>query len=392
MPIDLGLGRVIKLLGLFNNPHLSYKSIHIAGTNGKGSTIAYLSSIFTASKVRNGRFTSPHIIYYNDCIAINNETYPLDKFKKINDEVLQKNQIHNVGCTEFELLTVTAFKIFESEKVEVAVIEVGVGGRLDSTNVLPPLALLATGITKIGFDHEGLLGDTLSKIAYEKAGIIKQGVPCVVDNTNEWDVKETIIGEGKHSPLYFVKDEAASYIQLSPLQGNYQLNNLSVALTILELTGLSISQESILKGIASTSWPGRLQKITLKNGLDILLDGAHNESAVIELGKFLETYREESIIFVIGITAGKAVSKLLQHIVRKDDLVIASGFTQPEGMPWILSYPAAEIQKQSQPFCEVDPIIEDNLSSLFDYVKEIKGNRKVVVCGSLYLCGDVLRL
>lgn len=392
MPIDLGLSRVIKLLGLLNNPHVCYKSIHIAGTNGKGSTIAYLSSILTASKIKNGRFTSPHMVYYNDCIAINNETYPLNKFKKINEEVLYKNQLHNVGCTEFELLTVTAFKIFESEKVDLAVIEVGVGGRLDATNVLSPLTLLATGITKIGFDHEGLLGDTLAKIASEKAGIIKEGVPCVIDDTNEEIVKDTIRQKDKDSPLYFVKDEAASALHLSPLQGDYQMNNLSVALKIIEVTKLPISQESIDKGISSTIWPGRLQNITLPNGLQILLDGAHNESAAIELGKYLETYREDGILFIIGITTGKSISKILKHITTKDDLVIASAFTQPEGMPWILSCPIEEIQTASKAFCEVDAINENNLGALFDYVKRIKQKRKVVVCGSLYLCGDVLRL
>lgn len=131
MPIDLGLSRVTKLLRHLGNPHINtYKSIHIAGTNGKGSTVAYLSSILTQAKVRNGRFTSPHMVYYNDSICINNEVYPLAKFKSISDYVQKENTSLRLGCTEFELLTVTAFKIFELERVELAIIEVGLGGDL----------------------------------------------------------------------------------------------------------------------------------------------------------------------------------------------------------------------------------------------------------------------
>lgn len=443
MPIDLGLSRVARLLGYINNPHASsYKSIHIAGTNGKGSTIAYLSSIFTKSNIRNGRFTSPHMMYYNDCIAINNETYPLTKFKKVNDEILEKNRIHQVGCTEFELLTVTAFKIFEIERVELALIEVGVGGRLDATNVLQPGTIsrgfrasgdiigesdrqtleleteseanqrsggvIVTGITKIGYDHEGLLGNTLTAIATEKAGIIKPQIPCVVDCSNEQIVLDTIMSqaESMNAPVYLVGSEtkAKSLVELSPLRGEYQINNLAIALKIIDIIKENsnfhsrITPETIELGISSTVWPGRLQNITLANGLQILLDGAHNEAAAIELGKYLQKYRDgKGIIFVIGVTTGKSITKLLRHIIEKDkDLVIATGFTKPEGMPWILSYPIADLQAKAGEFCQVDPIIIDNdIDQLFDHIKKYKlqgDDRKIVVCGSLYLCGDVLRL
>lgn len=405
MPIDLGLSRVTRLLGYINNPHVSsYKSIHIAGTNGKGSTIAYLSSILTKSNVRNGRFTSPHMLYYNDCIAINNEIYPFTKFKKINDEVLHTNRIYEVGCTEFELLTVTAFKIFEVEKVDLALIEVGVGGRLDATNVLNEQGVIATGITKIGMDHEGLLGDTLLAIATEKAGIIKEGVPGVVDESNDQVVVETIESTAKslHAPLFLVGHEpqAKSLVELSPLRGGYQLNNLAVALKLIDIVNPflqgRITQDTIKQGIQSTVWPGRLQNLTLPNGLNILLDGAHNEAAAIELGKYLDEYRQgKGIIFVIGVTTGKPIGKLLKHIIQKSDLVITTGFTQPEGMPWILSYPIKDLQVEAKEYCQVDPIVDNDISQIFDHVKNLKiegDDRKVVVCGSLYLCGDVLRM
>lgn len=445
MPIDLGLSRVTKLLQHLGSPHLrAYKSIHIAGTNGKGSTVAYLSSVLTQARIRNGRFTSPHLVYYNDSICINNEVYPLAKFTTVSEYVQKENKALGLECTEFELLTVTAFKIFELEKVELAIIEVGLGGRLDATNVLEPFnakgsldykgGVIATGITKIGIDHEALLGNTLAEIAYEKACIMKKHVPCVVDKKNEKEVLEVVENMAKDtkSDLFLVDgfndteiyasekyvnsqdpDYARSLLKLSPLKGDYQLQNLSIALKILDVIKLQnhlslindkgeskLTTQAIQLGIEKAVWPGRLQTLTVpQTGLSLLLDGAHNTSAAIELGKYLENVRtkRDGLIFVIALTKGKSIDNLLKHIVHKNDTIITSTFSTPDQMPWISSYPCEDLQEIAKKYTEdvrnLGPS-NQNIEKVLNYVNDLKlkgDSRRVVVCGSLYLCADVLR-
>lgn len=407
MPIDLGLSRVLRLLKCMNDPQRCYKSIHVAGTNGKGSTLAYLLLILTRANIRNGKFTSPHMIYYNDCILINDEMYPLAKYEHISLLVEEKNRCFDIGCTEFELLTVTAFKIFEEEKVEVALIEVGLGGRLDATNVLPAAVhgqhgVVATGITKIAQDHENLLGSTLTAIAKEKAGILKSAVPCVVDGTNAAEVLAVVKVRAKecHSSLDIitaVSEPAATLISNSPLVGKYQLQNLGVALGLLHALKLLVSFDDIVAGIKSTKWPGRLQWVEFK-GLSVLLDGAHNENAAVELGKYLESkIRPQGIIFVVGMTGGKLVCKLLKHVARHDvDTVIPVGFSQPDKMPWIHCYAPEELARYASKYVKhVDRTCGESVTLVLERLQWRKqeggDDRPVVVCGSLYLAGELLR-
>ncbi|EMG47284.1 fol3 Probable dihydrofolate synthetase [Candida maltosa Xu316] len=401
MPIDLGLARITKLLGHLNNPQHAYKSIHIAGTNGKGSTLAYISSILTQANIKNGKFTSPHIINYHDCITINNQTYPKSKFDQINESVIQVNNDLDLQCTEFEILTATAFKIFAVEKIEMALIEVGVGGRLDATNVLVPydgkFGVIATGITKIGLDHEKLLGGSLSAIAQEKAGIIKYKIPCFVDCSNDEVVLDTIRAKAEESlaPLYIVEPNR-DFIKFSPLQGSYQVNNLSLALQIIKCLPYKITDEVIEQGVSKTHWPGRLQLIQHKNLGEILIDGAHNESAAIELGNYLkEKYGSESIVFIIGMTKGKAVDNVLKHILKENDVVIPTLFSQPDNMPWIKPESIKRLGNAAKKYSNIRMLNDDNvhIGQVFKYLEkeETLLNRPIVICGSLYLCGDVLR-
>lgn len=416
MPIDLGLARVSRLLSHLGNPHHnSFKAIHIAGTNGKGSTLAFLSSILTRASIKNGRFTSPHIIEYNDCITINDEVYPLKKFEEVHSLVLLKNKNLCIGCTEFEVLTATAFKIFELEKVELALIEVGLGGRLDATNVLLPPScasgqmggVILTAITKIGLDHESFLGDTLTKIAGEKAGIIKLMTPVVVDGTNSDEVLQVIRARADEmtSPCMVVEanpDYRTKRLFLhSPLLGRFQLQNLSVALRIIDLLksqgGFSgIDEESLKLGIENTKWPGRLQSlIDPKSGIKFILDGAHNESAAIELGAYLEGIRERGMVLAIALSKGKSVHNLLKHITNPDDTIIPVTFKQPENMPWVESYKKEEIQLIAKEFVsEVLSLESSTPERLFEKVQQLRSegdDRPVVICGSLYLCSDILR-
>lgn len=417
MPIELGLTRITRLLSHLGNPHLAYKSVHIAGTNGKGSTLAYLSSILTKAKIRNGRFTSPHLLEYNDCISINNQTYPSTKFEEIREFVSLQNNSLQLGCTEFELLTATAFKIFELEKVEMALIEVGLGGRLDATNVLKPFTsdtsdymggVVATGITKIGLDHEKLLGSILKEIAKEKAGIIKMNIPVIVDETNHEEVRSVIKqkAQEEHAPLYFVKASSDprihKLVRMSPLKGSFQEQNLAVALKVLENLGQEIKEkltEGIIEeGIQNTTWPGRLQTIKdPKTGIEALLDGAHNESAAIELGKYVEKMlnRDKGIIFVIALTEGKSIQNLLKHLsLGSADTVIPFHFTPPADMPWVKCYEEQKISDCATNFLSDVRQCKGSVHELFLNMKELRrggDTRSIVICGSLYLCSDMLR-
>lgn len=415
MPIDLGLGRVTKLLSYLGNPHVSsYKSVHVAGTNGKGSTIAYLSLILTQSKIRNGRFTSPHLISYNDCISINDQTYSLNKFERVRKSVINQDARYNLGCTEFEILTATAFKIFEIEEVDLALIEVGLGGRLDATNVLLPSSgdkysggVIACGITKIGMDHEGFLGSTIAAIAKEKAGIIKKSTPVIVDHTNEKEALDEIHKKASaENAKYISTDERSELeinnpIQYSPLLGEYQSANLSIALKIVEVVrGVfpfqNLTKDSIIAGIRNTSWPGRLQKLQDKStGIEYLLDGAHNECASVELGKYLSTIRNNGFIFVVAMSEGKSVQSLLKHIATKEDAIVPFKFTSPKEMPWVKCQDIEQISKVGHEYVnDVLDVKLNNVPTLFDFLSERRSSgdfRQIVICGSLYLCSDISR-
>lgn len=195
-----GLERISLLL---KDVPLTWRAIHVAGTNGKGSICHYVSGMLQAAKLRTGRFTSPHLIDRWDGIAIDNEPVSKALFEEIEDRVKWKNERHSIGASEFELLTATAFQIFNKEKIQVGVIECGMGGRLDSTNVLrDPIVAV---ISRIGLDHQGFLGDTIEEIAAEKAGIIKEGTTCVVSGQNSLGVLKVIAGVAKANKALFVK-------------------------------------------------------------------------------------------------------------------------------------------------------------------------------------------
>ncbi|KAI5958140.1 FOL3 [Candida margitis] len=404
MPIDLGLSRVARLLSHFNNPHLKYKSIHVAGTNGKGSTLAYMSSILTQHRLRNGKFTSPHMVEINDCLTIDNKTYPRSKFDVVNKIVLQKDHELKLKCTEFEILTVTAFKIFELEKVEMALIEVGVGGRLDATNVLQAFngggGVVATGITKIGMDHEGLLGNSFEQIAQEKAGILKSGIPCFVDGSNREEALRVIIAKAESIPCELTvvvpNESDQGLIKFSPLKGEYQLSNLALALRILASLRrfYTFSRDLIVTGIENTYWPGRLESLNIPGVGEVLIDGAHNEDAAIELGKYIRaSFPNQNITFIVGMTKGKKLGSILKHIVRKNDTVIPTLFHQPDQMPWINCEPVERISEVAKLYCQVK-IVSEN-AFIGDVFRYLKGNRDigspVVVCGSLYLYADAVK-
>lgn len=409
MPLDLQLHRINKLLTVLGNPHYKPEFIHVAGTNGKGSVCSYLSHILSASGIDNGRFNSPHLITPRDSIQINNTPVSLQLYEKCTKFIADTNEKHKIGCTEFELLTCTAFQIFAESKVPIAILEVGVGGRLDATNVLPPNKTLVVGITKVGLDHQNLLGKTLSEIAFQKVGIFKKGVPAVIDGSNEKAVIEVAVKESEEigCALYIANRAKDCWIK-PKLLGDYQYDNLAVALKMLSVIKDSrITKATIEKGVGDTVWPGRLQEYDLDlrclgytegGNLPLLLDGAHNTQAAIELDRYLKTLRKSSdFIFVIAITKGKNLSTLFEPIITTRDTVIFTQFSDSiEGMPWIRSYDVADLQKEvdlrgiKHADIHTIPEVKDALRQAYQISQAT--NKKIVVCGSLYLVADVLRL
>ncbi|HEU1751504.1 TPA: bifunctional folylpolyglutamate synthase/dihydrofolate synthase [Streptococcus pneumoniae] len=300
-----GLERMVELLALRGNPHLKLKVIHIGGTNGKGSTIAFLKNMLEKMGLRVGVFSSPYLIHYTDQISINGESISearLEALMADYQSLLEGESAANLqGTTEFEIITAIAYDYFASEQVDVAIMEVGMGGLLDSTNVCQPIL---TGITTIGLDHVALLGDTLEAIAEQKAGIIKQEMPLVTGRiAPEALAVIDRIAEGKDAPRLaygtdyqvrhqesVVTGEVFDYTSAvrqgrfqTSLLGLYQIENAGMAIALLDTfcqeDGRELASNDFLgQALEETSWPGRLE-IVSRDPL-MILDGAHNPHAI----------------------------------------------------------------------------------------------------------------
>lgn len=335
-----GLERMVELLALRGNPHLKLKVIHIGGTNGKGSTIAFLKNMLEKMGLRVGVFSSPYLIHYTDQISINGESIPearLETLMADYQSLLEGEAAANSqGTTEFEIITAIAYDYFASEQVDVAIMEVGMGGLLDSTNVCQPIL---TGITTIGLDHVALLGDTLEAIAEQKAGIIKQGIPLVSGRIAP-EVLAVIdrIAEGKDAPILaygtdyqvrhqesVVTGEVFDYTSSvrqgrfqTGLLGLHQIENAGMAIALLDTfcqeDGRELASNDLLaQALEETSWPGRLE-IVSRDPL-MILDGAHNPHAIKALLATLQErfadYRKEILFTCIKTKALEDMLDLL---------------------------------------------------------------------------------
>lgn len=335
-----GLERMVELLALRGNPHLKLKVIHIGGTNGKGSTIAFLKNMLEKLGLRVGVFSSPYLIHYTDQISINGESIPearLEALMADYQSLLEGESATNLqGTTEFEIITAIAYDYFASEQVDVAIMEVGMGGLLDSTNVCQPIL---TGITTIGLDHVALLGDTLEAIADQKAGIIKQDIPLVTGRiAPEALAVIDRIAEGKDAPrLAYGKDYQVSHQESvvtgevfdynsslrqgrfqTGLLGLHQIENAGMAIALLDTfcqeDGRELASNHLLaQALEETSWPGRLE-IVSRTPL-MILDGAHNPHAIKALLATLQErfadYRKEILFTCIKTKALEDMLDLL---------------------------------------------------------------------------------
>ncbi|OJK02524.1 hypothetical protein ASPACDRAFT_115550 [Aspergillus aculeatus ATCC 16872] len=404
--IELGLSRISRLL---QQTPLSWKAIHIAGTNGKGSISAYLSHLLSAGGVRCGRFTSPHLIDRWDCITIGEDVVQESLFRQIEARVKLRDQTLGIGASEFELLTATAFEIFNHERVDIGVVEVGMGGRLDATNILSDV--LVSVIAKIGLDHQSLLGDTIEQITREKAGILKAGVPCVVDGTNSIEVIRTLDKRIRELGIEsnFVRPETQS-----PLLGRlfatldlqpHQQANMSCAVSALKLAldrfRPEINVDMLLPQLSSVVWPGRLQKITLgplvSREEPVLLDGAHNAQSAEVLGQYVDRKlrtEHKNVTWVIAASTGKDLSSLFQNIIRTGDKVAVTAFGPVDGMPWVKPADTEEVASCAQSISETGLVqtFGCDVSAAIEWACHEANGGPLVIAGSLYLASDVLRL
>jgi folylpolyglutamate synthase/dihydrofolate synthase len=407
--INLGLARIARLLA---HTPLPWKAIHVAGTNGKGSVCAYASAMLRAGNVHSGRFTSPHLMDRWDCITVDEKVVEEGHFRTVEEEIKHRNIADNVQASEFELLTATAFTIFTREQVDFAVVEVGLGGREDATNIIQdPVATVITNISK---DHQSFLGNTVEQIAAHKAGIIKPNAPCFVDGSNTPDVLDVIRYEASRTQpgevVIIPQDKEEHERQLwntLPVQDfePHQRIHVSLAFAAVE-RALRATREpqkilELVPAVRKAVWPGRLQTVSIE-GLTgrqehVLLDGAHNASSAQVLRSYVdrEIRRQgRPVTWVIGISKGKDLVELTSHLIRPQDRVVATRFGPVDGMPWVGSADTSDMLSavRQSGVMEQDLFNSNSvLEALLKAVEQSKGD-PMVIAGSLYLVSDVLRL
>ncbi|WP_305983338.1 bifunctional folylpolyglutamate synthase/dihydrofolate synthase [Roseivirga thermotolerans] len=321
------LTNTLKLCNALGNPQQKFKSIHVAGTNGKGSTSHMLASVLQSAGYKTGLYTSPHLKSFTERIRLNGKEAEQDFV--INFIKRHKRLIEEIKPSFFEITVVMAFEYFAQKKVEVAVIEVGLGGRLDSTNVIRPELSI---ITNIGFDHMELLGDTLAKIAMEKAGIIKENVPVVITEKQADTVPVfTQIANNRNAPITFAEEVQFDAIPLSDLKGNYQAKNVRgvlTALDILRTAGWKISDEAIHLGLqnvqANTGLKGRWQQIG-SHPLTIC-DTGHNKEAFEYIVRQIQRELFDQLYMVLGFVKEKDLKPIL-NMLPEDAVLI---FCEPQ--------------------------------------------------------------
>jgi dihydrofolate synthase / folylpolyglutamate synthase len=396
------------------HPENKYPSVHIAGTNGKGSTAAFLEAMLREAGYRTGLYTSPHLERINERIRVEGNDIPdeafADVFSRIHSliEKLLADGALRAHPTFFECVTAIAFLYFAEAGVDFAVFETGLGGRLDSTNIVKPQVTI---ITRIDFDHENFLGHSLREIAVEKAGIIKPTVPVVIAEQRD-EVREVIAARAGelHSPLvepailYSVESlrmeegrvravvrepGADKFINTDPqLAGRFQLQNALNAVAaahVIKSQGYRLTDRAIRLGIATAVWPGRIEKIRTQP--DIYLDGAHNPSSARELDAFLaENFPGRRIILIFGVLRDKAVDEIAGILFPRAAHVI---FTEPATSRAISAAQLAEIAGH---YAASSEIIPDAALALEAALAKAHPSDTIFITGSLYLVGQLRRI
>lgn len=404
----LGLDSIGKLLSLLGNPQKGLNYIHIGGTNGKGSTASYLAHVLKAGGYKVGLFTSPYIERFNERIQINGEDIPNETLGRLTSTIREKADIMvKEGYkhpTTFEIITAIGFMYFKEERTDYAILEVGLGGRFDSTNIIDKP--LVSVITTIDFDHIDILGDTLGKIAYQKAGIIKDN-SIVISYPQEEESLEVLkkVSREKNSEFYLCpmeniniksasnrgsvfdfqyKDTKIEDIKIKML-GEYQVYNAALALTTLlimkERELLSIEKEDIYRGLSDTKWPGRLEII----GEDpiFLIDGAHNVQGIAQLKKALKLFKYNRLILGIAMLKDKDTSHMVELLVPMADIVVATEVKMDRKLD-------AEILGEKASKYNKEIYVKKDIKEAIKKALELANKDDMIVFGgSLYLIGEV---
>jgi len=408
-PANYDLRRMDELLARLGNPHLKARVVHIAGTNGKGSVAAMMASVLTTSGYTTGLYTSPHLNTLNERLRVNGELISDDELvalvERLKPEIELVDQKATYGrLTTFEFLTALAFAHFKLKGADFQVLEVGLGGRLDATNVINPEVCI---ITSISFDHTDALGDTLAEVAAEKAGIIKPGsivvtssqldeVAQVIEETCRnrgaklvrvgGDVTWQGLGFDLNRQLLKVKGTLGSYELSIPLLGQYQLENAATAVAALEVLagkGFNISRDSIINGLAQVSWPGRLQILSYHPY--IVVDGAHNPDSARRLKQSLEQYFDfDRAILVIGASLDKNIADIASELFPLFDRVIVTRSRHPRAM-------APALLKAMFTRHGVETQVAEAVPEALSKALALAGGRDLIcVAGSLFVVGEAI--
>lgn len=374
--LPAGLDRIKKVLNKLGNPQNEFKAIHIAGTNGKGSVTAFVSSVFKEAGYKTGTFISPYIIDFRERIQINGEYISEADLTRYAQSVKQTG----VELTEFEFITALAFLYFKEQKIDVLVCETGLGGRFDATNALENKAV--TVITKIGMDHTAVLGDTIEKIAEEKCGILRS---CPTVTTPFQDKRALEVIKSKSQNLIIpdiskLEQGESTYIYKGEkfeisLLGDFQTENSLVGIETVKNSGFDISYDTIYKGLKNTFFPARLEMISKKPL--ILLDGAHNPDGAVVLAKELSKF-EEKPTAIVGMMKDKNVKEVLREVLKHcASAVCVTVPNNPRSMS------GGELSEIASEFCKCS--VADSLEMAIEKTKE----QNTVIFGSLYLASAI---
>lgn len=398
--VKLGLDNVRELLSHLGDPHEKLRSVHVAGTNGKGSVCTFLSSALKEAGYKVGMYTSPHVVRFNERMQINGEEISdervMEYVNKIRPIAERMGEDPTKHPTFFEFTTTMGFSYFADENVDIAVVEVGMGGRLDATNVIVPEVSI---ITHLALEHTEHLGRTLDRIAKEKAGIIKPGVPVVSAEGNPV-VRKTC--EERGCELTVVEEEYP-YERISfdtsgqklwvgqpsrefeiPLLGSYQLQNAATAFAVLDVLrkgGHEVPAEAIRRGFANAKWPARLEVV--RKNPTVIIDSSHNPDGMRNLkDALLETTRNDHITFVVGVMSDKDASPMLEAIAPVAGRIIC---TKPDY--WRAMDPE-EIGREARRFVDVVEIAPSVPEAIERAVALSDDDDVVCITGSIFMAGD----
>ena len=407
--IDLSLERLIKLLKKLGNPHQKLPpTIHIAGTNGKGSTASFIRYLLEEHGFVTHTYTSPHLINFNERIRLKSKLISNEFLHSLLEECEKNNSKNQI--TFFEITTAAAFLAFSRVKADFLILETGLGGKFDATNVVENK--VCNVITPISMDHMGFLGNSIRSITNEKIGILKGSTKTVISpqkhivdkiiknfssikNIDLYNYKEKWeilkIDENKKKYSYRLLDSINDY-SIPKLFGNHQIYNSALALTVLKIICKdSVKQSLVNSAFKKIKWPARMQK--LSNGplneiagekFELWLDGGHNDEAGILLAEYLKNWSDEDLFLIVGMIKGKTPKKFIDHLIKflKCTIVIPV-----EGHQFIPPKKILNYYKNSKH----EVVVQKNVDNSIKYLNSNFSGGKVLICGSLYLAGNILK-